>query len=191
MAETKRQLKKAATRARIINTARQIYAERGFNTPTSAIARAAGVSHGALFAHFPTRELLILTLLGEFLEEAGGRLSVLSGRGGLTAFLNAHIKFLLEREDFYRRLITETVLLPAEASRALDAIQSTIAAPFLAILERRRGALKPLPPRLIFNSWLGLVHYYLQNKNLFAPEGSALARYGAELARAFRTMLAR
>lgn len=187
--ENKREQKKSATREQIIRTATRIYTEQGFNTPTSVIAKEAGVSHGALFAHFPTREVLILALLVRFLEEVGGRLHILSETGGITDMLNAHIEFLSEHEDFYRRLISETSLLPDEANDTVVSMQSIVANHFLAVLEKRRAVIKPLPHHLIFNAWLGLIHYYLQNKKLFAPEGSVLKRYRQELVRSFRTLI--
>ena len=191
MAENKRLNQKTATREQIIRIATQIYAQRGFNTPTSVIAREAGVSHGTLFAHFPTREVLIVTLLIRFLEEINGRLHVLTNAGGgITTMLNAHIEFLAEHEDLYRRLISETSILPEEVNNTMATVQTTISEHFLAALRRRRIVLKPVSHNLIFNAWLGLIHYYLQNKNLFAPEGPVLKRYQQELVRSFRTLLA-
>lgn len=47
-------------RQRIINTAMHMFNENGFhNTPTSKIAKQAGVSVGTLFNYFPTKEDLI------------------------------------------------------------------------------------------------------------------------------------
>ena len=34
---------------------------------------------------------------------------------------------------------------------------------------------------LVFNGWLGLVHYYLSHSDLFVVEGSVLDRCGDEL----------
>lgn len=47
----------SATRDRIITAARTLFVERGFDgTAVSEICRAAGVSNGALFHQFPTKE---------------------------------------------------------------------------------------------------------------------------------------
>jgi AcrR family transcriptional regulator len=46
-------------RARILDVAERLLAERGVTTSTDEIARAAGVGIGTLFRHFPTKEDLI------------------------------------------------------------------------------------------------------------------------------------
>jgi hypothetical protein len=38
-----------------------------------------------------------------------------------------------------------------------------------------------MPMHLLFNTWIGLVHHYMVNRDLFAPEGSVIARRGKEL----------
>ena len=55
----------------------------------------------------------------------------------------------------------------------------------------RRGEIRDLPHHLVFNTWIGLIHHYLSNKALFAPEGAVIARYGEELLGYFLGLLAR
>ena len=89
---TKRQEQKVLTRQRIMDTAFRLYANRGFSTPTNVIAQEANVSHGAVFVHFPTREILQLKVLERFAEEVGEELHNLSIAGcGLADLLGAHI----------------------------------------------------------------------------------------------------
>jgi hypothetical protein len=52
------------------------------------------------------------------------------------------------------------------------------------------GKIKMLPMHFIFNSWLGLLHYYLSNQELFAPDDSVLNRYKKELVNNFINLLA-
>ncbi|WP_280268862.1 helix-turn-helix domain-containing protein [Nocardia wallacei] len=52
----------AGNRAALLAAARTVLAERGFDAPLSAIARAAGVGQGSLYRHFPTRESLALAV---------------------------------------------------------------------------------------------------------------------------------
>lgn len=49
----------ALNRARILDTARVLFAERGIDVPMSTIARRAGVGVATLFRRFPNRESLI------------------------------------------------------------------------------------------------------------------------------------
>lgn len=52
-----RERKKRQTRDRLIQTARRLFAERGFDAVTVAeVARAAGVSEGTVFNYFPAKE---------------------------------------------------------------------------------------------------------------------------------------
>lgn len=58
-----RQQQKEETRARILECAAALFAERGyFETRIADIAKAAGVSHGSLFAHFGSKEGVLRAL---------------------------------------------------------------------------------------------------------------------------------
>ncbi|MBT4332987.1 MAG: helix-turn-helix transcriptional regulator, partial [Candidatus Cloacimonetes bacterium] len=60
----KRQLQKQFTREKIIAAAKEIFIEKGIiNTATSQIAEAAGIAHGTLFLHFPSKDALVIELL--------------------------------------------------------------------------------------------------------------------------------
>lgn len=45
----------ADNRRALLDSARRLFAERGYRVPLSAIAREAGVGQGSLYRHFPTR----------------------------------------------------------------------------------------------------------------------------------------
>lgn len=47
--------------------------------------------------------------------------------------------------------------------------------------ETGSGRVAGLPDYMLFNLWEGLVHYYLANGDLFAPEGNVIGRYGGTL----------
>jgi AcrR family transcriptional regulator len=65
-----RELKKQRTRQLIADTARRLFAERGFEAvPVAEIARAAEVSEATLFNYFPTKEDLFYSGLEAFEEE--------------------------------------------------------------------------------------------------------------------------
>jgi hypothetical protein len=98
--------------------------------------------------------------------------------------LEEHLNVLEEYEAFYSRLISEINLLPDEAKSTFVLIQSTVAFHFSKVIEREieKGAVKKLPVHMLFNTWLGLVHYYLLNKKFFSnPNESVLRRYKAVL----------
>ncbi|MGO2052829.1 hypothetical protein CIK76_00630 [Glutamicibacter sp. BW80] len=59
----------ASARTRILNAAEQLFAAQGFDgTPTSHIARDAGVPKGLLFYYFPAKFALLTALLEERLQ---------------------------------------------------------------------------------------------------------------------------
>jgi AcrR family transcriptional regulator len=65
-----RQRKKQRTRQLIADTARRLFAERGFEAvPVSEIARQAEVSEATVFNYFPTKEDLFYSRLEAFEEE--------------------------------------------------------------------------------------------------------------------------
>jgi AcrR family transcriptional regulator len=59
----------SGARARILDAAEQLFAERGFDaTPTSSIAKSAAVPKGLLFYYFPTKSDLLRALVTERLD---------------------------------------------------------------------------------------------------------------------------
>ena len=54
----------ARNRARLLETATSLFAERGVEASLDDIAKAAGVGIGTLYRHFPTREDLVLAVYG-------------------------------------------------------------------------------------------------------------------------------
>lgn len=181
--KTKRQIQKEATRELILDTAYQVYADEGFDATTNKIAKAANVSHGTVFVHFPTVECLIICLLERFGSEINEHLHILSEEDeSLETFLAAHINVLIRYEDFYKRLISEINSLPQEAKYVFINIQSVVSFHLNQVIEREKNkeAIKDIPMHIIFNSWLGLIHYYLTNNYLFTA-GSVLTEHKDEL----------
>ncbi len=67
---------KAAMRLKIVETAKLLFAERGFEqTTTRDIAQAAEIATGTLFNYFPTKEAIVQELVDEALRAAEVRLS--------------------------------------------------------------------------------------------------------------------
>lgn len=182
---TNRDLQKSLTRQRIIETAFVEFPKKGLLlTPTADLARVAGVAHGTIFTHFPTREDLLVAVIEEFGARITRRLhELVIGGGALKEMLAAHLQGIKEFEPFYTRLITELQLLPKEARSTMVMIQSAISFHIIQSAEREiaLGKIRALPLHLLFNQWVGLIHYYLMNGAFFAPGESVLGRYDAEL----------
>jgi AcrR family transcriptional regulator len=188
----KRQQQKAQTREKIIAVAMKVYAEQGFSVPTTVIAKEAQISHGSIFVHFPTVEALQTCLLEMFSQDIRAEIHTLSeSDNDIERLLNMHLDVLMKHEDFYKRLVTEAAYLPEEAKNTFIAIQSTLSIHFLQALEHEidGGNIKDIPFHLLFNTWLGLVHYYLLNGELFAPQDSVLERYRVSLIECYLALI--
>lgn len=91
MPRTKIQTEQIRTesRARIIATARRLFAERGFDgCNVSAIARLAGMSQGNIYWHFASKEELFQAVLLEGFQAIGGTMTeaAMSAGSGLEKF---------------------------------------------------------------------------------------------------------
>jgi AcrR family transcriptional regulator len=185
MNKTSRQLQKEQTKETLLKTAFEVFSERGImNTRMSDIALAAGVSHGTVFAHFQTQEMLIT----EVIELYGARIALRTHEltdscDHIEDVLSAHLAGIMEFEPFYTRLVVESRFLPLAARDVWVTIQSAISFHFSQVADRemQSGRSINIPAHLLFNMWVGLVHYYLANGDLFAPEGDVIKRYGKTL----------
>jgi TetR/AcrR family transcriptional regulator, acrEF/envCD operon repressor len=193
MVETKRQKQKNLTRKHLIEIAIQQFGENGIiATRTADIAKTANVSHGTVFAHFSTQEELLIAVIEEFGIRITQRLhKLLDIDGNLSEVLQAHLTGLSEFEQFYTRLIIERRLLPESARNTYIMIQSTISFHISIAAEKEieQGIIRKLPMHLIYNTWIGLIHYYLTNGDLFVPNDSVLKQYGDELLRHYMSLI--
>lgn len=190
-----RDKQKLETRQRILEAAIKVFSRDGIGAAKTAdIAVEAGLSHGSVFVHFGSQEALMSAVIEEFGQILARRIHELSLSGdGTRAILKAHLRAIAEREPFYARLVVEAPILPALARDSLVALQSSICFHLSPAVEAdtRAGRLKAMPLHLLFNTWIGLVHYYLANRELFAPGASVVERRGEELLAHFMSLVSR
>ena len=108
VSRTPQRERRARTRAALLRAAGRVFAEHGFHQATlEAVAAEAGVSKGALYHYFPSKEQLFLALLEDRL---GAGLSdieaVIAERGTDSKHLGAAI------ETFLRRINRDSRWLP-------------------------------------------------------------------------------
>src|SRR6516164_8790263 len=185
--------RKKATWGRLREASVRLCTRHGFlHVRTLDVARAAGVSHGAVFKHFPSREALVeatIQLVGRRLTD---RLhEIAQGRAGLRAALTAYLECVGEFESVYARLVTEIPHLPERARRTWLGVQSAICIHLSQALAEDQGKklIRNIPLHLLFNTWTGLVHHYLSQRDLFAPRDSVIARCGKELLEHFLSLV--
>lgn len=177
-----REAQKRETRQRILKAAIRVFGRDGLaSATTQAVATEAKVSHGSVFAHFCSQEQLLVAAIDNFGETASLAIhEALSSGAGLRQVLKVQLRCIEAEEDFYVRLASEAGSLPPAARSSLILMQSNIAFHFLPALQaaEKAGKLKKVAPSLAFNTWLGLLHYYLANRELFAPGESLIAAWG-------------
>lgn len=122
------------------------------------------------------------------IEEFGMRLTerlheLVSDDCGMKEVLEAHLRGIGEYEKFYTRLVLEGPLLKVGTRNCLIMIQSAISFHIIQVAERamKDHKIRCQPVDLLFNTWIGLIHHYLINGDLFAPGSSVLERYSNQL----------
>ncbi len=194
MQVSKRQKQKEQTRRKILDAAYRVFSRWGTAGTTAMIAREAGIAHGSVFVHFPTYNDLLACLFEDFGTRAGLRLHDAAEKGkSLEYVMSAHLDVLEEYEDFYTRLVTGMNLLPGEAKTTFVGFQSVVSLHFNKMIEMgiKAGTMKKIPQHMVLNTWIGLIHYYLQNRELFAPDASVIKRYRSELSAAFLKLISK
>ncbi|MDR1639171.1 MAG: TetR/AcrR family transcriptional regulator [Clostridiales bacterium] len=188
----KRTLQEEATRESIVKTAMRIYGEQGFSVPVSVIANEAGVSHGSIIVHFTSKEELFRSATERFFEDTGKRMhDIAMAQVGFKECLTEFLELVEEHELFYKRLTMELSNMPADIKIMMASLRSANMLHFEMAAERdmRLGKIRELPVRMMFNTWMGLVFYYLQNGDLFAPGESVIKRFKGELVEFFSTLV--
>lgn len=180
----RRAIQKGLTRDHLLTMAYGAFSKRGFlSTKTLDIAEAAGVSHGTVFLHFPTKEDLLVQTVEDFGIRFGTKLQKLTANKlEAREVLAVHLKMIREYEPFYANLVTEGPLLADSVRNRVFMIQSGIAHYLEKSMEGKKSV---VPIHFLLNSWLGLIHYYLANRDLFAPGKSVIATCGKELLQNF------
>lgn len=194
MKGTQRQIQKEQTREKILKAAYEEFGKNGIMaTRTSDVAKAAGVSHGTVFAHFKTQEELITAVIENFDEEMLKRIHELTENCvGVRDVLSAHLQGIKEFEAFYSKLVMEMRFIPETSRTTFISLQSGVSFHLSKALKQEidKGKIVELPIYFVFNAWNGLINYYLSNSDLFAPGESVIAKHGDELLDCFMKLIA-
>jgi AcrR family transcriptional regulator len=185
-----RERKKQKTRQLIAETARRLFAERGFEQVTvMEIAHEAEVSPATVFNYFPTKEDLFYSRLEAFEDEL---LAAIRERPARESVLDAFSGFLLgqggvltmdapEADEQLRtitRIITGSPALLARERQVFDRYAKTLA----ALLAEETGA-DPADavPHVVANALLGLHRALIDQVRREALAGTPVARIRAEV----------
>lgn len=189
MEKITRKEQKEKTRAGLVGQAETLFALNGISSTTTAdIAKALKVSHGTLFVHFPTRDDLIKAVVDEFGEKLSAALGArCSSDLKLRDLLKAHVSVLAEYEDFYMRLVSESQTLPPHIRSIFYSMNASLSYRFYraAKVDMDKGVIKKMTQIHFFNTWMGLIHYYILNRDLFSEKTPILIEVGEDLLRHF------
>lgn len=193
MTNVTRKVQKERTRTGLVDRAEMLFARKGIsNTTTADVAKELKVSHGTLFVHFATRDDLVHAVIDAFGERLSAALGArLSDEHDLRDLLKGHVSVLAEFEDFYLRLIAESQSLPPHIRSIVYAINASLSYRFYkaAKTQMNDGSIKKMSQVLFFNTWMGLVHYYVQNRDLFSDKTPILNEVGDDIIRHFFNLL--
>lgn len=170
--------RKEKTRKAIIDSAFQLFSENGImTTTTQEIAKNANISHGLIFSYFPTRDILILTMIEEFGLRLVSRMNELAQPlGALQQILESDLTVIAENEAFYARLMHEGPTIPQTARSSYIVNLNSISAKILLAIKRelKQGNSNDLNAQMWLRCWNGLVLYYLMYRDLISPGKSVI-----------------
>ncbi len=189
-----RERKKEQTRQLIADTARRLFAERGFEAVTVAeVARAAHVAEKTVFNYFPTKEELFYSRLEAFEEElldavrerAPGE-SILAavrgflmGQGGVLAMRSpGGDEEATEQLRTVTRVITESPALLARERQVFASYAEALAALIAEETGARRGAIEP---QVAANALLGAHRALIDYVRARALAGAAASQVAREV----------
>jgi AcrR family transcriptional regulator len=197
-----RERKKQQTRQLIADSARRLFAERGFDAVTVAeVARAADVAEKTVFNYFPTKEDLFYSQLEAFEEEL---LEAIRTREPGQTVLAAFRDFLLQPRGVFdlkarggeagatrqlqtvARVITESPALLARERQVFDRYADALT---VLIADETGSAPGDVEPRAVANALLGvhraLIHYSRERALAGAPAPRTARELRAQATRAF------
>jgi AcrR family transcriptional regulator len=189
-----RERKKQQTRQLIADTARRLFAERGFEAVTVAeVARDANVAEKTVFNYFPTKEELFYSRLeafeGELLaavrERAPGesvlaavRGFLLEPRGVLAMGAPGSDEEATQQMRTVTRVITESPALLARERQVFARYADALAALIAEETGARPGAIEP---RVAANALLGIHRALIDHVRARALAGASASQVGREV----------
>ena len=189
MKKISREEQKRETEKLIIQAGIRVFSKNGItSSKTLDVAKAAGLSHGAVFVHFHTKQDLIVGVIRDIERSILDKLSeILRPEMTLKELLFGYLDVIEGHEVIYSRLVTESSFFPEEVRNILFFIHSALTFYLHKVVaaETKKGKMKSIPQALLFNSWISLIHYYLAHREMFAPHGSVIRERRVELVEHF------
>lgn len=181
--------RRAATRERILETSRKLFAGNGFEAATTRdIAQKAEIGVGTLFNYFPTKEAIVATLAAEAVEATTREFGRTNADADsleeeLFAFVAAGLRKL---KPFRKQLpmILETALSPLSTNVAGEA-QSLRVLHLETVVQLVRGhnegELSPLALQMYWSLYTGLLMFWANDNSPRQEDTLALLDHSMEM----------
>lgn len=191
----RRQAAKVRTRQKVLDAARDLFAERGYEPATIRdIAKGAGMSTGAVFANFQDKAELFEAVLTEDMTNLAETLKAGSGEGSvrerLTSALAAGYHGSLDQLPLFQAIVARSWFQPQAAETRARAVSAQVTAVITEILrdgigknEIKQDADVALLTELIWDA-------YLSNYRRAAYDGWALEALSAHIDKQVAVILA-
>lgn len=162
----RRQAAKVRTRQKVLDAARSLFAERGYEPATIRdIAKGAGMSTGAVFANFQDKAELFEAVLTEDMTRLAETVKAGAGEGSvqarLTAALSAGYHGSLEQLPLFQAIVARSWFQPLAAETRARAVTKQVLAVITDILrsgvsagELSQDADVPLLTELVWDAYL-------------------------------------
>ncbi len=184
--QTKLSKKQTNKQQKIVETAIKMFAEKGYaNTPTSEIAKTAGVAEGTIFRHYGTKDNLLLSVILPFLKESIPDVAeeifneVLSENiqcfeDFLRAFMKNRIGFLHENKEIFRVVVKELFYSEELRKEILPFFSKSILQHLNKVIDlyKERGELMDLPNETLIRMTLTFIGGYFVSRFVFWPDYS-------------------
>jgi AcrR family transcriptional regulator len=129
----------ARNRQAIIDTARQVYGQRGLDAPLDEIARLAGIGNATLYRHFPTRCSLVAAVFADTLGRVCEAVQqALANPSPWDAFAG-HVRFLCHLQAADRGL-ADLLTTEVKGAPELEELRKRAHGGFVAVADRAKAS---------------------------------------------------
>jgi AcrR family transcriptional regulator len=166
-----------AVRRQILQTAADLFRERGYRATTlDDIAARLGMSKASLYTYFRAKEDLLAAISRETIERFTAEMerilrADLPPDERLRRIVRRHVEFVIAHRSFLTVFFSEETNLPARLARALAARKDRYDKALQALVAEgvRAGVFRDLPPRLVVFGLLGMLNWLYK---WFDPAGT-------------------
>ncbi|WP_018664993.1 TetR/AcrR family transcriptional regulator [Heyndrickxia acidiproducens] len=165
MAQSNPAAKQTDKKQKIVGTAIKLFAEKGYaNTPTSEIAKEAGVAEGTIFRHFGTKDNLLITVIVPFLKESIPSMAeelfheilsknIMCFEDFLRELIKDRMKFIKENKEIFQIVIKELLYNEGIKKELIPYFVKNIGPRLLHLIQtyQEHGELADIPAEKICN----------------------------------------